>query len=131
GRSALVFPSPEGLVWAKQNLNRRYWLPAVAAAQRCPIHPPQLPAKPRRGPRRRYRSDEVSTCDCAGRLHKTPRLHDLRHTHASWLIALHEDLFTVSRRLGHEDVSTTANIYGHLLKHGDGGRLRDMDERAA
>ena len=49
------------------------------------------------------------------RLTKRPRIHDLRHTHASWLIAIGEDLPTVQRRLGHESVSTTINIYTHLM----------------
>jgi integrase len=49
-------------------------------------------------------------------LTKTPRIHDLRHTHASWLI---QDgvmsLFAVSRRLGHASVRTTEQVYGHLM----------------
>ncbi len=53
--------------------------------------------------------------DSAPRLTKRPRIHDLRHTHASWLIAICEDLPTVQRRLGHESVSTTINIYTHLM----------------
>lgn len=51
----------------------------------------------------------------ASRLRKRPRIHDLRHTHASWLIAAGEDVATVQRRLGHESVSTTINIYTHLM----------------
>lgn len=43
-----------------------------------------------------------------------PRIHDLRHTHASWLLADGMPLFAVSKRLGHADIQTTANIYGHL-----------------
>lgn len=47
---------------------------------------------------------------------KTPRIHDLRHTHASWLI---QDggisLFALSRRLGHTSVRTTEQVYGHLM----------------
>ncbi|MHC6231906.1 tyrosine-type recombinase/integrase [Arthrobacter sp. MMS24-T111] len=49
-------------------------------------------------------------------LSKTPRIHDLRHTHASWLI---QDggisLFALSRRLGHASVRTTEQVYGHLM----------------
>lgn len=49
-------------------------------------------------------------------LTKTPRIHDLRHTHASWLI---QDgaisLFALSRRLGHASVRTTEQVYGHLM----------------
>ncbi len=43
------------------------------------------------------------------------RLHDLRHTQASLLIEAGEDIVTVSRRLGHARVSTTLDIYSHLM----------------
>ncbi len=44
-----------------------------------------------------------------------PRIHDLRHTNASWLLAAGVSLIVVSRRLGHESVKTTGDIYGHLV----------------
>ena len=43
------------------------------------------------------------------------RLHDLRHTQASLLLGNEEDIITVSKRLGHAKVSTTLDIYAHLL----------------
>ncbi|WP_252568956.1 tyrosine-type recombinase/integrase [Pseudarthrobacter cellobiosi] len=48
-------------------------------------------------------------------LKKSPRIHDLRHTHASWLIQDGVSLFTVSRRLGHASTRTTEQVYGHLM----------------
>lgn len=50
---------------------------------------------------------------------KTPRVHDLRHTHAAWLLTDGVPLLAVSRRLGHESIGITADIYGHLLPEGD------------
>ncbi|WP_315503690.1 site-specific integrase [Actinomyces radicidentis] len=44
-----------------------------------------------------------------------PRIHDLRHTAASWWIASGLDLLTVQHMLGHESVTTTSDLYGHLL----------------
>ena len=41
--------------------------------------------------------------------------HDLRHTHATWLLAHGVDLKTVSERLGHADEATTLRIYAHVL----------------
>lgn len=43
------------------------------------------------------------------------RLHDLRHSHASLLIELGFSALLVSERLGHENVSTTLDIYSHLF----------------
>lgn len=50
-----------------------------------------------------------------------PRIpfHGLRHTSATLLIANHQDLKTVSTRLGHAQASTTMNIYAHALQESD------------
>ena len=42
------------------------------------------------------------------------RLHDLRHSCASFLINRGFDLKAVQEWMGHADIGTTANIYGHL-----------------
>ena len=47
------------------------------------------------------------------------RLHDLRHTSATILIASGCDIATVSKRLGHSDISTTLNVYTHSTKESD------------
>ncbi|WP_156119363.1 tyrosine-type recombinase/integrase [Modestobacter caceresii] len=43
------------------------------------------------------------------------RFHDLRHTHASWLINAGRPLTEVQRRLGHESIQLTSDTYGWLL----------------
>lgn len=45
--------------------------------------------------------------------------HGLRHTSATLLIGEKVDIRTVSARLGHNQVSTTLNIYSHSLKAAD------------
>lgn len=42
-------------------------------------------------------------------------IHDLRHTHASWLIARGVPLPYIQARLGHEKITTTVDTYGHLV----------------
>jgi integrase len=51
------------------------------------------------------------------------RLHDLRHTNATLLLANNIDIETVSHRLGHAQCSTTLDIYGHAVP--------EMDRRAS
>lgn len=47
-------------------------------------------------------------------LRKKPRVHDLRHTCASWLIQAGRPLPAVQQHLGHESITTTVGVYGHL-----------------
>jgi integrase len=42
-----------------------------------------------------------------------PTPHCLRHTCGSWLLNAGVSMLTVSRFLGHENITTTINIYGH------------------
>lgn len=45
---------------------------------------------------------------------KKPRVHDLRHTGASWMLQNGAEISDVQRHLGHESASTTTGIYGHF-----------------
>ena len=45
---------------------------------------------------------------------KTIRVHDLRHSHAAYLIFKNVQPFIIKERFGHKDIRTTLNIYGHL-----------------
>jgi integrase len=51
------------------------------------------------------------------------RFHDLRHQAASLMLASGADLRTVMNRLGHSQISLTANTYTHLIQ--------DVDQEAA
>ncbi|GAA3162137.1 MULTISPECIES: tyrosine-type recombinase/integrase [Streptomyces] len=80
-----VFTAPEGNAWDSGGFYSARWKPAISSAM---------------------------LVDC---LTKKPRLHDLRHTHASWLIAKKVPLPAIQARLGHESITTTVDRYGHLL----------------
>jgi integrase len=43
------------------------------------------------------------------------RFHDLRHSHASNLLALGHSLKAVSQRLGHANVELTLRVYAHVM----------------
>jgi len=47
------------------------------------------------------------------------RLHDLRHMHATQLLAAGVPVRTVSGRLGHANAATTLNVYAHFLEASD------------
>lgn len=57
------------------------------------------------------------------------RIHDLRHTHAAWLISDGVPMLAVQRRLGHSSYNTTADVYGHLTPEADDRTLAVIDRR--
>lgn len=94
GGSELVFQGREGRsrVWSAR-FNQSTWTPAVNAA------------------------NNAARCAAAGLtpIGKRPRVHDLRHSQASWLISRGVPLPYIQARLGHENITTTVDLYGHLL----------------
>jgi len=44
------------------------------------------------------------------------RFHDLRHTHATWLLEAGVHVKVVSERLGHANIRITLDTYAHVLK---------------
>lgn len=47
-------------------------------------------------------------------LKKAPRIHDMRHTCAKWMVDGGVPLPVVQAHLGHEDIQTTINLYFHV-----------------
>jgi len=56
------------------------------------------------------------------------RLHDLRHTAASLLLAQGATLHEVMQTLGHSQITLTANLYGHMY---DASKRRNADRMDA
>lgn len=54
------------------------------------------------------------------------RMHDLRHAHASWLLAGGADLKTVMDRMGHAQIMTTQR-YLHTLPDAQDRALQALD----
>ncbi|MBF9135376.1 site-specific integrase [Plantactinospora sp. S1510] len=120
--SDLIFPSPRGKVWQRNNLYRRYWLPTLAAAMRCEEH--RVPDRRRQW----WTLDDVSTCGCPGVLTRRPRMYDARHTEASRCIKDGWLPMEVADRLGHSNYNTTMTIYAHLWKEKGQQHMR-LNER--
>lgn len=88
-----VFPAPQGGHMWHGAFYTRIWRKAVAEAS------------------------DVEKCRAMGLepLRREPTVHDLRHTHASWLIAQGQPLPYIQQRMGHESITTTVGVYGHLV----------------
>jgi integrase len=56
------------------------------------------------------------------------RFHDLRHTHATSLLAQGHSIKAVSQRLGHASIELTLRVYAHVLPTDD-GKLAEGLER--
>ena len=46
---------------------------------------------------------------------KKIRIHDFRHSHATFLLSNNIPITVISKRLGHNDTQMTLNIYSHLI----------------
>ncbi|MFE6819405.1 tyrosine-type recombinase/integrase [Streptomyces sp. NPDC057677] len=60
-------------------------------------------------------------------VYKNPTPHDLRHSHAAALISAGHSLTYVQRRLGHESIKTTSDLYGHLLPEADDDAMETIE----
>lgn len=97
----LVFTAPRGGQVLHRTFWSRVWLPAVSP-QPCGEHAEtKKPAK--------------DCASCWPGLDPRPRIHDLRHSHASVLLAAGVPIHVVQARLGHESIKTTVDTYSHLL----------------
>lgn len=88
-----VFPAPQGGHMWHGAFYTRIWRTAVLKAS------------------------DPETCRALGLepLRREPTVHDMRHTHASWLIAQGIPLPYIQARMGHESITTTVGVYGHLV----------------
>lgn len=58
---------------------------------------------------------------------KKIRIHDFRHSHASYLINKGTIISVIAARLGHGDVATTLNTYSHLYPTTEKEAVLDME----
>jgi integrase len=60
---------------------------------------------------------------------KGTRVHDLRHTHAAWLLSAGVAPLVVAARLGHSSATTTQNVHGHITTEADDRAIDIVDAR--
>jgi integrase len=122
-----------------QQLIRR--LLALVAARGALFDPGALVFASRNGTgleRKVAREALKRACNAAKIPSPEPTLHDLRHSHASMLIAMDVSVVDVQRRLGHRKPDTTLRVYAHEWKYREARRSqigqqlgRLFDERKA
>ena len=56
-------------------------------------------------------------------------LHSLRHSFGSFLVSKGVDIATVSTLMGHEDITTTYNVYTHVLKQQQIDAIKVFDKK--
>ena len=59
------------------------------------------------------------------------RFHDMRHTFASLLLTNGESPVYVKEQLGHSNISTTVDIYGHLIPSANRDAVNRLDTQAS
>ena len=91
---------------------------ARRAAQRGSARPRPAPDDDEHIGRNWFRRMVWRPACAAADLTDLPRFHDLRHSHASWLLAGGADLQVVKERLGHASIVTTQR-YLHTLPDAD------------
>jgi len=140
GRRAddLVFPARFGGQLLNSTFHDNAWIPAVARASVCDEHVEAggetVGEKAKRLARqaetgKRIRPPAARPCQCQGVLTKEPRVHDLRHSYASLLIAEGLSLPVISKRLGHASIQVTVDRYGHEMPEMDDA-VNDAVERS-
>jgi len=76
--------------------------------------------------RKRKLDDAIDkACEATGI--KKIRVHDLRHSHASLLINMNQDIASISKRLGHSSISMTLDTYTHVYDRGDAAIANALD----
>lgn len=124
GQGGFVFRTNTGTPVSHSNFFNRVWKLATLRASVCEDHRTKgcrcLSAKPYLCLVHTEKDDKghqilPEPCGCPGTLAFRPRIHDARHTHASWLIAQGIRLDVIQDRLAHEDYLTTQRLYGHLM----------------
>ena len=58
---------------------------------------------------------------------KNIRIHDFRHTHASFLLSQGVSIVAVAKRLGHSNIEQTLNTYAHLMQNEDLKTIEVLD----
>lgn len=105
---ALVFVNARGEAVKGATFHDNVWQPAVRLANGEPAQAGKRIA------RRKDAAGELLQ-PLSPPLGKRPRIHDARHSCASWLLGAGIPINYVQAHLGHESITTTVDRYGHIM----------------
>lgn len=105
-----VFTNTTGGPVKHRTFSKEAWAPAVRLANGEPAQPAK---HGRVAVRRDADGNEITPLHPP--IGKRPRIHDARHSCASWLLAAGVPINVVQAHLGHESITTTVDRYGHLM----------------
>lgn len=118
GGNEFIFTNARGNPWTASAFHSSVWQPAVECANGGDWQAKRAKWEPSRAAKVGGRR-KPWLVPAKVPLGKRPRIHDLRHTAASWWLAAGVPVINVSRRLGHESIKTTVDVYGHLSPEQD------------
>ncbi|MBU1250843.1 MAG: tyrosine-type recombinase/integrase [Actinobacteria bacterium] len=124
GRDDLLITAIEGGPLRQSKFYAHIWAPVrnlINGLDAYPIPDPDKPIKYRRDRGLDY------TRPLNPPLGKWPRVHDLRHSHASWMLEQGLSFHVLQYRLGHESIATTVDRYGHLPPTSQGEARQALD----
>lgn len=114
--SERVFLAPKGGGIRHRTFWSDVWRPALFRAGQCPTHAePGCKCGTAHPTRCQVHTAAPDPCGCDGTISRPMRIHDLRHTFASWLLASGVPIHVVQNLLGHESIKTTVDTYTHLM----------------
>ena len=108
--SAWVFTNQRGGPVRHATFHENAWIPAVRLANGEDAQ--------KQGAKRVARRRDVTGSvirPLAPGIGKRPRIHDARHSNASWLLGAGVPINYVQAHLGHESITTTVDRYGHVM----------------
>lgn len=101
----LLFRNSKGTAVKNKSFRNKVWVRAVRLANGLPA------LNYVQGP---YRNGPWQRDPARFPIHKYPNIHDLRHSHASWLLTEGVEFDIIRARLGHESIKMTIDRYGHI-----------------